>query len=98
MLARLDSSGVRMVPMARAVAFAPGVVELAHSYSNRCWTLDGIDTVVLACGSVSDDTLYHELRQRHPAVHVLGDAYAPRRLSFATRQAYELVRSVLTGR
>jgi 2,4-dienoyl-CoA reductase-like NADH-dependent reductase (Old Yellow Enzyme family)/threonine dehydrogenase-like Zn-dependent dehydrogenase len=96
MLARLDSAGVRLVPMARAVAFAPGVVELSHSYSNRCWTLDGVDTVVLACGSVSDDALYHELRRRHPAVHVLGDAYAPRRLSFATRQARELVRSVLT--
>jgi 2,4-dienoyl-CoA reductase-like NADH-dependent reductase (Old Yellow Enzyme family) len=96
MLARLDADGVRLVPMARVVAFAPGVVELAHSYSNRCWTLDGVDTVVLACGSVSDDTLYHELRGRHPAVHLLGDAYAPRRLSFATRQARELVRAVLT--
>jgi 2,4-dienoyl-CoA reductase-like NADH-dependent reductase (Old Yellow Enzyme family) len=96
MLARLDADGVRLVPMARAVAFAPGVVELAHSYSNRCWTLDGVDTVVLACGSVSDDTLYHELRGRHRAVHLLGDAYAPRRLSFATRQARELVRAVLT--
>ena len=96
MLARLDADGVRLVPMARAVAFAPGVVELSHSYSNRCWTLDGVDTVVLACGSVSDDTLYHELRGRHRAVHLLGDAYAPRRLSFATRQARELVRAVLT--
>jgi 2,4-dienoyl-CoA reductase-like NADH-dependent reductase (Old Yellow Enzyme family) len=95
MLARLDSRGVRLVPMARAVAFAPGVVELCHSYSNRRWTFDGVDTVVLACGSVSDDALYQELRHRHPAVHVLGDAYAPRRLSFATRQARELVRSVL---
>jgi NADPH-dependent 2,4-dienoyl-CoA reductase/sulfur reductase-like enzyme len=96
MLARLDAEGVRLVPMARAVAFAPGVVELSHSYSNRCWTLPGVDTVVLACGSVSDDTLYRELRGRHPAVHLLGDAYAPRRLSFATRQARELVRAVLT--
>ena len=96
MLARLDADGVRLVPMARAVAFAPGVVELSHSYSNRCWTLDGVDTVVLACGSVSEDTLYHELRGRHRAVHLLGDAYAPRRLSFATRQARELVRAVLT--
>jgi 2,4-dienoyl-CoA reductase-like NADH-dependent reductase (Old Yellow Enzyme family)/threonine dehydrogenase-like Zn-dependent dehydrogenase len=96
MLARLDADGVRLVPMARAVSFAPGVVELSHSYSNRCWTLDGVDTVVLACGSVSDDTLYRELRGRHGAVHLLGDAYAPRRLSFATRQARELVRAVLT--
>jgi 2,4-dienoyl-CoA reductase-like NADH-dependent reductase (Old Yellow Enzyme family) len=95
MLARLDSHGVCLVPMARAVAFAPGIVELSNSYSNRRWTLDGVDTVVLACGSVSDDALYQELRHRHSAVHVLGDAYAPRRLSFATRQARELVRSVL---
>jgi 2,4-dienoyl-CoA reductase-like NADH-dependent reductase (Old Yellow Enzyme family) len=95
MLARMDAEGVRLLPMARAVAFAPGRVELAHSYSNRRWTLDGVDTVVLACGSLSNDALYHQLRGRHPAVHVLGDAYAPRRLSFATRQARELARAVL---
>ena len=52
--------------------------------------------MVLACGSVSDDTLYQELRTQHQAVHLLGDAYAPRRLSFATRQARDLVRAVLT--
>jgi NADPH-dependent 2,4-dienoyl-CoA reductase/sulfur reductase-like enzyme len=97
-LARLDAEGVRLVPMARAVAFVPGAVELAHCYSNRRWTLDGVDTVVLACGSVSDDELYRGLRHRHPVVHVLGDAYAPRRLSFATRQARELVRAVLAER
>lgn len=95
-LARLDADGVRLVPTARAVAFRPGAVELAHCYSDRRWTLDGADTVVLACGSVSDDALYHELRTRHRTVHVLGDAYAPRRLSFATRQARDLVRAVLT--
>ena len=95
-LARLDADGVRLVPMARAVEFRPGAVELAHSYSGRRWTLDGTGAVVLACGSVSDDALYHELRTRHAAVHLLGDAYAPRRLSFATRQARDLVRAVLT--
>jgi NADPH-dependent 2,4-dienoyl-CoA reductase/sulfur reductase-like enzyme len=96
MLARLDADGVRLVPMARATAFLPGAVELAHSYSSRRWKLDGVDTVVLACGSVSDDALYQQLRRRHQAVHLLGDAYAPRRLSFATRQARELARAVLT--
>jgi 2,4-dienoyl-CoA reductase-like NADH-dependent reductase (Old Yellow Enzyme family) len=96
MLARLDADGVRLVPMARAIAFLPGAVELAHSYSNRRWKLDDVDTAVLACASVSDDALYQQLRQRHRAVHVLGDAYAPRRLSFATRQARELARAVLT--
>ena len=95
-LARLDAEGARLVPMTRAVAFQEGAVELAHSYSGRRWTLDGADTIVLACGSVSDDTLYHALTKQHPAVHLLGDAYAPRRLSFATRQARDLVRAALT--
>jgi hypothetical protein len=27
-----------------------------------------------------------------PALHILGDAYAPRRTVFATRQAYQLAR------
>jgi 2,4-dienoyl-CoA reductase-like NADH-dependent reductase (Old Yellow Enzyme family)/NADPH-dependent 2,4-dienoyl-CoA reductase/sulfur reductase-like enzyme len=95
-LARLDADGARLVPMARATSIRPGAVDLAHSYSDRRWTLDDVDTVVLACGSVSDDTLYHAIKQRHPAVHLLGDAYAPRRLSFATRQARELIRAILT--
>ncbi|WP_448624285.1 oxidoreductase [Geodermatophilus sp. URMC 64] len=96
MLARLDRAGVRLVPMARLVAVEPGAVHLAHTYSGRRWRLDGVDRVVLACGSVPDDDLYQQVRGRHPAVHLLGDAYAPRRLSFATRQARELVRGVLT--
>lgn len=95
-LARMDAEGVRLVPMARAVAFRPGAVELAHSYSDRHWTLDGVDVVVLAAGSISDDALFREIKTRHSAVHLLGDAYAPRRLSFATRQARELTRAVLT--
>ena len=94
-LARLDRDGVRMLPMTRAVGFEPGVVHVANCYSNRRWRLEGVDTVVLACGSLSNDAIYHQLRRQHPNVHRLGDAYAPRRLSFATSQARELVRTVL---
>jgi 2,4-dienoyl-CoA reductase-like NADH-dependent reductase (Old Yellow Enzyme family) len=95
-LARLDAEGARLMPMTRVVAIQPGAIELANSYSNRRWKLDGADSVVLACGSVSDDALYQQLRARHQSVQVLGDAYAPRRLSFATRQARDLVRAALT--
>ena len=67
-----------------------GTLTLAHSYSMRRWTIDGFDSVVLACGSVGDDSLYRELKHRHPDVRILGDAFAPRRMVFATRQAWEL--------
>lgn len=59
-------------------------------------TLGNFDSVVLACGSVSDSALYDQLRGRLPELHVLGDAYAPRRLVFATRQAYALAHQLVT--
>jgi hypothetical protein len=39
--------------------------------------------------------LYRELKGRHVGVHILGDAFAPRRMVFATRQAFELARTLL---
>ncbi|MFM2070000.1 MAG: hypothetical protein RLZZ623_263 [Actinomycetota bacterium] len=100
MLARLDLGGVTMVPMARTVEVnvaggstiegSPLELTLAHSYSNRRWTIGPFDDVVLACGSVPNDSIYHELRALHPDVRLLGDAYAPRRMVFATRQAWQL--------
>lgn len=90
MLARLDLGGVQQVPLARVVAIDGGTLTLAHSYSMRRWTMDGFDSVVLACGSTGDDRLYRELKHRHSDVRILGDAFAPRRMVFATRQAWEL--------
>ena len=92
-MARLDEAGVTMVPMTRLVAVGHDALTVAHCFSGRRWTIDGVDSVVLACGSVPIDDLYHEVRAAHPAVHLLGDAFAPRRMVFATRQAYELART-----
>ena len=89
-LARLDNEGARFEPMARVVGIEPGGVHLAHSYSNRRWTIDAVDSVVLACGAVPDNALYAELKSARGNVHLLGDAYAPRRMVFATRQAHAL--------
>jgi pyruvate/2-oxoglutarate dehydrogenase complex dihydrolipoamide dehydrogenase (E3) component len=41
-------------------------------------------TVVLACGQRPDDRLATELRGRIAAVHLIGDALAPRRIGHAT--------------
>jgi pyruvate/2-oxoglutarate dehydrogenase complex dihydrolipoamide dehydrogenase (E3) component len=89
-LSRLDAQGVTMVPMARVTAIEPGLVHLAHTYSGRSWSLEGFDHVVLACGAIADDALFQQVRAVHPEVHVLGDAYAPRRVVYATRQAWAL--------
>ena len=89
-LGRLDAQGVRMRFMEEVVAIRGSSVVVRNVYSLREETVDGFDSVVLACGSVSDSALYDELKPRLGSVHVLGDAYAPRRLVFATKQAYAL--------
>jgi 2,4-dienoyl-CoA reductase-like NADH-dependent reductase (Old Yellow Enzyme family)/NADPH-dependent 2,4-dienoyl-CoA reductase/sulfur reductase-like enzyme len=94
MLARLDLGGVRLVALARVVGIDGDELTLAHSYSGRRWTIGGFDSVVLACGGVGDDALYRDLKHRHPDVRLLGDAFAPRRMVFATRQAWELALSL----
>lgn len=89
-LARLDGEGARFEPMARLVGVEPGRVHLANTYSNRRWSIEGVDSVVLTCGAVPDNELYLSLKQARANVHLLGDAYAPRRMVFATRQAWHL--------
>ena len=76
--------------MEEVVAIRGSSVVVRNVYSLRQETVDGFDSVVLACGSVSDSGLYDTLKPRLGSVHVLGDAYAPRRLVFATKQAYAL--------
>ena len=92
LLARLDHGGVQLVPMTRVVAIVPPEIHVAHTYSGRRWSLGPFDSVVLSCGSIPADGLYQAVRTRHRDVHLLGDAYAPRRMVFATRQAWDLAR------
>ena len=89
-LARLDAAGVAVRTLEQVVAIRPGGAVLRHVYSKREFAVDGFDTVALACGGVADSALHAALVGRHPEVHLLGDAFAPRRLVFATRQARAL--------
>ncbi|MET7392878.1 FAD-dependent oxidoreductase [Dactylosporangium sp. NPDC005572] len=91
-LGRLSHQDVRMHFMEEVVGIGADTVQTRNVYSMRTRTLGTFDSVVLACGSVSDSALFAGLKHRRSEVHILGDAYAPRRLVFATRQAYALAR------
>lgn len=91
-LAKLSAAGARTEVAERVVSVEPGRVVSRNVYSGVAREHLGHDSVVLACGGEAESRLHTELRGRVPEVHVLGDAYAPRRISFATRQAYELAR------
>ncbi|MFW6773928.1 FAD-dependent oxidoreductase [Nocardioides sp. CPCC 205120] len=97
-LGRLDAQDVRMTFMEEVVDIGRHGVTTRNVYSWRERPLDAeFDSVVLACGSVPDPRLYDELKDELPEVHVLGDAYAPRRLVFATRQAWALAQQLVTS-
>ena len=89
-LAKLSAAGAEVRVTERVIGFSGGTVTTANTYSGARRVHEGIDHVVLACGGESEATLYADARDLVPEIHVLGDAYAPRRISFATRQAYEL--------
>lgn len=96
-LGRLDAQDVKLHFMEEVVDVGRHTVEVRNVYSLRTRTLGEHDSVVLACGSVSESSLYDTLRDELPDVHLLGDAYAPRRLVFATRQAYALAEQLVTA-
>jgi pyruvate/2-oxoglutarate dehydrogenase complex dihydrolipoamide dehydrogenase (E3) component len=95
MLARLIDDGVEFVGMARATEIGISEVHLASTYGTRRWAIGDVDSVVLATGSIPNDALFRELKHAHPSVHLLGDAFAPRRMVFATRQAFDLAQTLL---
>jgi pyruvate/2-oxoglutarate dehydrogenase complex dihydrolipoamide dehydrogenase (E3) component len=96
MLSRLIDGGVQFVPMARLAAVCGDTLQLRSSYGTRDWTLGPFDSIVLVTGAIPNDSLYREVKVHHPAVHILGDAFAPRRMVFATRQAFELAQTLLS--
>lgn len=90
-LARLETLGVRIRTSEQVARIDPGEVLTRRVYSQRPGDPIPADTVVLACGGVPQGDLAVRLRGRVPAVHVVGDAFAPRRQIYATREAYALV-------
>ena len=90
MFESLDEAGVEIMQMAVAIEIRPTEVEFAHAYSRRRFTVGGIDSVVLVTGGIGNDALYRAVSFHHPRTHLLGDAWAPRRMTFATKQAFEL--------
>jgi NADPH-dependent 2,4-dienoyl-CoA reductase/sulfur reductase-like enzyme len=96
-LGRLDEQGVKFRFSEEVTAIGEHTAEVRNVYSWRPSTIGDFDSVVLACGSVSESSLFDELTTELPDVHILGDAYAPRRLVFATRQAWALAKQLVTA-
>jgi pyruvate/2-oxoglutarate dehydrogenase complex dihydrolipoamide dehydrogenase (E3) component len=61
-----------------------GTVTLTNSLdTGEERTIEGIDTVVLACGGTPNDTLYRALKDKLKAVKIVGDCEVPLRIERA---------------
>ena len=98
LLRRLRIKGVETRRLTALTAVRLGSLLVRDTLTNAEGRVDGIDTVVLACGRHPRSTLADQLTAcRRPAgfgVHVVGDCLAPRRflhaMMDATRQAVVL--------
>ncbi|MFB8387496.1 FAD-dependent oxidoreductase [Microbacterium sp. NPDC055910] len=89
-LAKLTAAGAEFRVMERVVSIEGSTLTTHNIYSGAPHTHTGFDTVALACGGTAESALFEALEAAGREAHILGDAYAPRRISFATRQAYAL--------
>src|SRR5262245_46310558 len=88
LLERLLRQGVTITVLAAPVGIDADHVRVRHMLTDAEWAIPA-DTVVLASGGQARDQLYHELvaatvgQELASALHLIGDAYAPRNLLLA---------------
>jgi 2,4-dienoyl-CoA reductase-like NADH-dependent reductase (Old Yellow Enzyme family)/thioredoxin reductase len=93
-LARLATRGVTFRVMERVIVIETSRLVTRNIFANVDSEIAGFDSVVVAGGAESNADLHAPLRAHGATTHILGDAYAPRRLWYATRQAYALAASL----
>ncbi|WP_068079740.1 oxidoreductase [Novosphingobium rosa] len=94
LLGRLSEAGARLICMEAVTGIDLPIIRTRNVYSQRESLHDGFDSVVLACGGISNADLFTRLEETREDVHLLGDAYAPRRIVFATQQGYALAKQL----
>lgn len=89
----LLSKGVKLTPLSWARNVNGSTVTLYNLYSGEEWTTE-IDDVVVALGGAANRRLYDELGGKVGELHLVGDAIAPRRVIFATRDGNRVGREL----
>jgi hypothetical protein len=69
-------------------------VVVANVYSGLERRIESVDTVVLAAGSRSADSLYRELKGQVPELYAAGDCIAPRGVHHAILDGTRVARAI----
>jgi mycofactocin system FadH/OYE family oxidoreductase 2 len=91
---RLFTRGVALTPGTELRAIEGSAVIVANVYSGAERRIEGVDTVVLAAGSRSTDTLYRALKGQVAELYAVGDCVAPRGVHQAILDATRVARAI----
>ncbi len=91
---RLLQKGARFMCDRVVARIEDGAVTVLDKYTEDATVHDQYDTVVLAMGNVSDDSLYRELKSAGVEVYRVGDCVAPRAIGSAISEATQIAASI----
>ena len=92
---RIEGKGVTWTTDANVEAISGNTVTISSTHwTGHQWTMDGIDTVVLACGGAPNDGLYKDLKGIVKELKIVGDCEAPLRIERGIYSAELLGRSL----
>jgi 2,4-dienoyl-CoA reductase-like NADH-dependent reductase (Old Yellow Enzyme family)/thioredoxin reductase len=83
-LRRLEAGGVVSHSHLRVSRIEAGAVEFVSALTGAARVVEGVDTVVLSCGSRPDVALYRALKDEVARADLVGAAWAPRGIHEAT--------------
>jgi N,N-dimethylglycine/sarcosine dehydrogenase len=91
---RLFTAGVVLTPGTELRAVEGSAVIVANVHSGAERRIEGVDTVVLAAGSRSTDSLYRALKGQVSELYAVGDCVAPRGVHQAILDATRVARAI----
>ncbi|MCL2162853.1 MAG: FAD-dependent oxidoreductase [Oscillospiraceae bacterium] len=94
LLKRLYDSGFEIYENHRLDSIDKDEVIIEQTYNHKKMPLKGVDTLILAGHSVSDNQLYLELKKKRDNVYAIGDCVAPRMIEQVIFESEELAREL----
>jgi 2,4-dienoyl-CoA reductase-like NADH-dependent reductase (Old Yellow Enzyme family)/thioredoxin reductase len=81
---RLLQKGVVLTPNTSVKAISGNTVVTMNVFTNQERRIEGVDTVVIACGGKENNALYYALKDNVKEIYVVGDANGIRKIHDAT--------------
>jgi len=69
-------------------------VIISNIFNNESLVIDNINTLIIAHGSKSDNSLYYELKKARSNVYIIGDCVAPRMIEQVIYESEQLAREI----